>query len=803
MGTLWIWTRCQWRRRRGGAFAATLLFALSVGVVLTAAAGARRTQTAYPRMVKAVGASDVLANPDLGSETALDFDAVKALPGVESVGVAAGMFVVPADADGNPDFSIPILSLASSDGVIGYDQDRPLLSEGRLPNPHAVDEVVIDPNLASRLGVSVGETTEFLIPDLSAPPADGQQPPFVPIDLTVTGIGLSTGQILTDESFDLSQILLTPAFFEANRAAVGYWGLGVRLDDPSPAGVAAFRNAVDRMVPAEDIEYRSQAVDNDAVRRAVEPQVIALYVFGALIGLAALVLVAQSLTRQLVLDEDEARTLQAVGLSRRALFLGGMLRALVLGTAGAVLGIVLAIAASSRFPIGFVRRAEPHTGLDANLACLIGGAIIAVALLLLALVVPVWRGSGLASRHRSVTRPSTVAAALRRWGAGPAVVSGVHFALEPPPGRSAGRTRSSLLGGVLVVAILSAAATFGTSLGHLVDTPALYGWNWDVGLEVNGRVPELEAALDTDARVASWSLITFNRLVLDGTPVPAVGVGRTADAVTPTIVEGQAPRRDDQVALGGRTMGRLGASIGETVTVTSVGGERLDLEVVGHAVFPGLGAYSGSERTELGTGAMTTIGTLRAFGTPVDKGQVIIRVQPSANLPDFKHDLESVLLDAGQSPDEIAIATQPKRPSDIVALGRVRRAPIILAGLLAALIVVQLVITLFTASRGRRHDLALLKTVGFLRRQVAATVSWQTLTFAAIALVAGVPIGVALGRALWTALADRLGVVPDPITPLVGLLVLAAATLLLGGLLSYAGGVLLARTRPAAALRSE
>ena len=27
MGALWVWTRCQWRRRRGGAFAATLLFA--------------------------------------------------------------------------------------------------------------------------------------------------------------------------------------------------------------------------------------------------------------------------------------------------------------------------------------------------------------------------------------------------------------------------------------------------------------------------------------------------------------------------------------------------------------------------------------------------------------------------------------------------------------------------------------------------------------------------------------------------------------------------------------------------------
>ena len=313
----------------------------------------------------------------------------------------------------------------------------------------------------------------------------------------------------------------------------------------------------------------------------------------------------------------------------------------------------------------------------------------------------------------------------------------------------------------------------------------------------------LEAALDAAARVASWSRSTFNRLVLDGAPVPAVGVERRADAVTPTIVEGRAPLQDDDVALGGRTMQRLGVSIGDTVTVSSVTGETSELEVVGRAAFPGLGAYSGSERTELGTGAMSTIATLRTFGTPVDKGQVLVRVVPSTDRAEFERDLESVLLDAGESDDEIAISIQPKRPSDIVALAGVRRAPWALAALLAALLVVQLVITLFAASRGRRHDLALLKTVGFLRRQVAATVSWQTATFAAIALLIGVPVGIALGRALWTSLSDRLGVVPDPVTPLVGLLILAAATLVVGGLLSYGGGAVLARTRPAAALRSE
>ena len=799
----WVWSRCQWRRRRGGALAATLLFALAVGIVLTAVAGARRTQTAYPRMVEAVDASDILANPDLGTETALDFDAVEALPGVETMGVAAGMFVVPPDADGNPDFSAPILSLASGDGDFGYRLDRPLLSEGHLPDPDAPDQIVIDPALAERLGVSAGDTTELLIPDLSRPPIDGELPDFIPTEFTVTGIGLSTSQILADETFDTNQILLTPAYFEANRRAVGYWGLDLRLVDPSPAGVTAFRNAVDAMVPDEDIEYRRQAVDDDAIRRAVAPQVHALYALGALVGLAALVLVSQGLTRQLVLDEEEARTLQAMGVTRRSLFVGGMLRAALLGLGGAALGAVAAIAASSRFPIGFVRAAEPHPGVDVNLAVLAAGVGAAVALLLLAVAMPVWRGTGLASRQVRLTRPSTVSAALRRRGAGPALVSGVHFALEPTRGRGSRGLRSSLVGAVFAVTLLSAAATFGASLSRLVDTPVLYGWNWSASIGVNERIPALEAALQADPRVDASSPITFNRLVLDGNPIPAVGIDRSPDAVAPTVVEGRAPATDDEIALGGRTLRALDASIGDTVTVRAPDGRTQRLEVVGQAVFPGIGAYSGSERNDLGTGAMATIANLRRFGAPIQKGQELIRLRPGTDVEAFTADYDTLLREGIAFSDEIEIATVPRRPGDIVALARVRRAPAILAGLLATLILVQLALSLLGASRSRRHDLALLKTIGFRRRQVATTVTWQTVTIVVIALVIGIPLGIAAGRTLWTRLGDGLGVVPDPVTPLAALLALAGAALLASAALSYAGGTLLARTRPAAALRSE
>ena len=63
-----------------------------------------------------------------------------------------------------------------------------------------------------------------------------------------------------------------------------------------------------------------------------------------------------------------------------------------------------------------------------------------------------------------------------------------------------------------------------------------------------------------------------------------------------------------------------------------------------------------------------------------------------------------------------------------------------------------------TAIGRRRRDLAVLKTMGFVRRQVTITVAWQATAMVAIALLVGMPIGVALGRWAWTLLAGQLGV---------------------------------------------
>ena len=51
-----------------------------------------------------------------------------------------------------------------------------------------------------------------------------------------------------------------------------------------------------------------------------------------------------------------------------------------------------------------------------------------------------------------------------------------------------------------------------------------------------------------------------------------------------------------------------------------------------------------------------------------------------------------------------------------------------------------------TSVRRRRRDLALLKTLGFTQRQLAAAVAWQATVIGAIGITLGIPLGMVLGH---------------------------------------------------------
>ena len=153
------------------------------------------------------------------------------------------------------------------------------------------------------------------------------------------------------------------------------------------------------------------------------------------------------------------------------------------------------------------------------------------------------------------------------------------------------------------------------------------------------------------------------------------------------------------------------------------------------------------------------------------------------------------------SPTGLEVAVQ--RPSDVIAYERARTTPIVLAGLLALLALVTVAHALVTSVQRRRRDLARLKTLGFTRGQVSGTVAWQASTIGAIALVVGHPLGVVLGRWAWSALADNIGTVSEPIVPVGASLLAVPVVLLLVNAVAYIPGRVAARLRPATVLRSE
>ena len=96
-----------------------------------------------------------------------------------------------------------------------------------------------------------------------------------------------------------------------------------------------------------------------------------------------------------------------------------------------------------------------------------------------------------------------------------------------------------------------------------------------------------------------------------------------------------------------------------------------------------------------------------------------------------------------------------------------------------------------------------MKTIGFIRWQVRYAVAWQATAIAGIALLIGLPAGVAGGRWAWRYLATQLGVLPEPAVPLTAVIIAIPAALVLANLIATAPGQAAARTQPATILRTE
>lgn len=812
---------------RGRAWVASvLLVGLFAGVVLAAAAGARRTETAYPRLLAAARASDVFVSP---YERRLrgSYEEIRSLPQVAEAGLAAVPIMARVDSSGTGDFLV--FATTSADGRFGYTINRPKVLEGRLPRPDQATEAMVDPNTARKLALSVGQDLTLRAFDEEPAdrahigPGDGR-----PATFRIVGIGVFPDQVVPTQFLDeLPRLFLTPAahrLYAVVPSSIVYEQIFVRLKPR--ADVDAFRAEVDRIM-ADDPDARGHdfGFDSDRtakVQRAIRPQAAALALFAVLAGIAGLFIVGQTLSRQILLDSTEYPTLTALGMSRRQLIAMTVIRVAVIGLAGGLLGAVLAVASSPTMPIGPARLAEPSPGVSVNVALLVTGVGCLVVLLLGVTAWPIWKAASspagmlATSEMPGADRASWLAAAVARVGAPASAVAGVRLAVEPGHGRSAVPVRTTLVGTVVALLAGAGAVTFGTNLDRLVSTPSRYGQSWDASLEGGYSLLPTEAVvarLMSDPAVADFSGGNFGEVSIAGKQIPAVGIDARRGGVFPTLLEGRPPAAPDEIVLGTNVLRRINRSVGERIEV-EVGGMGREMWIVGRAVFPTLG-LPGFSATGLGEGAAVGDSVLPPASSDPRYGPgdiynfFLVRFHPNAADDGVRRlEADTRRPDGPFGPPCQTNTDGPclftiQRPGDIANYARVRATPVALASLLLLLGGTSLAHGLVTSVERRRRDLAILRALGFLGRQVSAAVVWQATTVAVLATLIGLPLGVATGRSAWVLFADRLGVDPDPFVPLASLLVGALSVLVAANFIALLPAHAARRTSPAAALRSE
>jgi len=354
--------------------------------------------------------------------------------------------------------------------------------------------------------------------------------------------------------------------------------------------------------------------------------------------------------------------------------------------------------------------------------------------------------------------------------------------------------RTTMVGLVLAIVSISAAFTFARSFQHLQATPRLSGLSWDLTggdpygqTDIRRSVPEIRGSGVVSA-ISYGNLFGIARVSgAAGRPhqVGILAMDRVTGSIHPTVVEGRWPRSAAEIALGSATLRGLGIHVGDTVHVDG-GSGAVSMRVVGRIVVPELGQGVG-----LGSGAGMTFQGLRRINPDAVPNTVFVDVAPGAS-PQARRTLIR------------NIQAQDYEPgSGIVNLQRAGGLPGALAAVIGLAAAATLVHTLVSSAYRRRRDLAILKTLGFVRRQVSATVAWQATTLVSLAMLIGIPLGLIVGRWLWSFFADRLGVVPEAVMPLVAMILAVPAVLVLANLIAAVPGAIAAHTKPAIVLRSE
>ncbi|HEX8771398.1 MAG TPA: FtsX-like permease family protein, partial [Acidimicrobiales bacterium] len=662
---------------------------------------------------------------------------------------------------------------------------RPLLVAGRLPNPDRSDEIVVNRTAASKRSISVGDKLNVS----SSSELDGGEMNGPSLQATVVGIGDST----VDQIFFIDEpgFILSAAFLSDHPEIPRPSNLVVRLRPGTD--ITAFRQRAAEAMGLPDIPVRDLAEDGKRLTHGTDLERASLLLFAGAVALAGLVLVGQALARLVYALSESSQVLRALGLTRRGLLAGVVLPFVITAAVAAVAAVITAVALSSRFPVGLAGRLEADHGMHFDWLILAPGALVVTLTVVGGAALCGLRATSLRRDRVGARTAISIMGPLRRVGPPPAVI-GAGLALERERGRRALPVRPALAGAT--AAVLGVVGAFG--LLHGIDDALTdrdrSGQIWDADISPDGAHP-IAAVLATaagDDRIAGVGRLRLAEVDAEAVSVQLYALEPVKGNQSFGVLEGHPPRQPNEVVLGPATARALHREVGDRVRFGGTDGQ--EMRIVGLGLLPQTPHFSfdqGAWMTQEGFDAALPADYEDIAGEDV----AVVRFVPGESIDAGIARLEEEL--GGVVVESIPV------PQDVVNLRNVRTLPRALAAFLVLLGLAALGHTLATAVRRRRHDLAVLRAVGFRPLQVAACVSWLAVTVSVVGLVIGVPLGIAAGRWAWRWVADATPLLYIPPVAATVVLIVIPAALVLANAMAAWPARRAALLRPAEVLRAE
>jgi ABC-type lipoprotein release transport system permease subunit len=767
------WVRATLRRNRWSRWFVVVLTGLSVGLVAASWQAERRAAGSLDRLTAYSDAPDAVivtcppgvdpsvdeslyglcATPETAAETRGELEQI---PDIESV--TEGAMVVMALLDPAAPNGWGRVTLIEASAGPSLLSGRPIMVAGRQAGNLADDEIVLSEEAAESADLHVGDTVQMA----GWTSTDGRfdvPPDSEPFDSTVVGIVRFVQDLVSREARDLSGTLLGGSVHAGqgwtDAHAHGLFGYGwavaaqVRDNDVDRLNELLLERWQDRVFDLSSVVDTNLA----AIDRVIDTERHAVTAFSIIGALASAAVLALLLVRQLARDTADAATLTALGATRRDLMNASVLRALFIGVPAAVLTCVLCVVLSPLGPVGVARRAEPHPGVrvDATVLAVTGCAVAALSAAMG--VVTAVRLRRVGARHKEISRISGLLAPL-----GPAPRVGASF--------TRGGLRAAVVVAALGIAAVVASAGLVASFDRVEGDPLRYGAWWDlvVGDFSDAELSQAGADLiSANTAVAAAATLADLDAVIDDVPARVISSEVFAGEVPSVAVDGRMPTYTDEIVLGRSLAADLGVTVGDTVEVrvSETNVPPVNLVVVGIAVL--------NDPISLdigpGEGALVLPGAIHTFEAQSTQS-LLVRLDRSL---DRQEAVDSVLDDF----DASVVAATPQ--SDLRNLSGIRNVPFYIAALLTVLALATFMHAMVTMIHRHRRDLAVLAATGMTRWQRLLVVITAALAVVVLSATVGAVLGVIGGRALWSSLADRIGLASGPVVEAGPLIVIIAA----------------------------